>query len=231
MHRAPCEAATREEAEGRAARVSTVCLVPTQTMNLGILSKYNRILRTSTGLSARINVTRGTAAQWCSRRRLISAGIGGSRALGVSSRAVSRPFARPTCASQARGARPGRPIHHGRHEMGVGWSARMQARGRHGARRFGGTAQQPRISPLGAVSPLGARPGRPQEGFPSTLMGCFPAQGSHAGGECSCTPCRRCSRSSRRCEIAFWFSIWYLLVVMRRAPLPTLLGLFVHDDP
>ena len=148
-------------------------------MNLGMLSKYNRILHTSTGLSARINVTRGAAAQWCSRRRLISAGIGDSRALGASSRAVSRPFARPTRSSQARCARPDRP----------------------------------------------------QEGFPSTLMGCFPAQGSHAGGECSCTPCRRCSRSSRRCEIAFWFSIWYLLVVLRRAPLPTLLGLFVHDDP
>ena len=85
------------------------CLVSTQAMNLGMLSKYNRILRTSTGLSARINVTRGAAAQWCSRRRLISAGIGGSRALGSSSRAVSRPFARPTRASQARGARPGRP--------------------------------------------------------------------------------------------------------------------------
>ena len=78
-------------------------------MNLGMLSKYNRILHTSTGLSARINVTRGAAAQWCSRRRLISAGIGDSRALGASSRAVSRPFARPTRSSQARCARPDRP--------------------------------------------------------------------------------------------------------------------------
>ena len=127
------------------------CPVSTQAMNLGMLSKYNRILRTSTGLSACINVTRGAAAQWCSRRRLISAGIGGSRALGVPSRAVSRPFARPTRASQAQCARPGRPIHHGRHERGGGWSARAQAKGRHGARRFGGTRQQPRISPLGAI--------------------------------------------------------------------------------
>ena len=85
------------------------CLFPTQAMNLRMLSKCNRILRTSTGLSACINVTRGAAAQWCSRRRLISAGIGGSRALGVPSRAVSRPFARPTRSSQARCARQAGP--------------------------------------------------------------------------------------------------------------------------
>ena len=148
-------------------KLSTVCLVPTQTMDLGMLSKYNRILRTSTGLSARINVTQGAAAQWCSRRRLISAGIGGSRVLDTSSRAVSRPFARPTRASQARCARPGRPIHHGRHEMGAGWSARMQARGRHGVRRFGGTTQQPRISPFGRCLAARRSPRQAPRGFPA----------------------------------------------------------------
>ena len=127
------------------------CLFPTQAMNLRMLSKCNRILRTSTGLSACINVTRGAAAQWCSRRRLISAGIGGSRALGVPSRAVSRPFARPTRSSQARCARQAGPSISRGHEMGGGWSVRAQAKGRHGARRFGGTRQQPRISPLGAI--------------------------------------------------------------------------------